>query len=72
MYNFDFSTAIVVKNGVLYERWNNIGGTLVVNLRSNPRYLRKPDRKRVLKTLKSPVNIGSNFGARLTTYFKVM
>src|SRR4026209_2465988 len=51
-----------------YQRWNNISGTAVSNLTSNPNYPNNPSTTGTLPLFEMPVNSGNNFGERLNGY----
>ena len=54
------------------EIWNNIGGTLIYQLKENPRFPDKPDSSTIVPSMESPKNRGDNYGLRLTAYYKVL
>ena len=54
------------------EIWNNIGGTLIYQLKENPRFPDKPDLSSIVPSMESPTNRGDNYGLRLTAYYKVL
>ena len=55
-------------NGARLERWNEITGTSVNALTSNPRYPFSPTVTEILDTfLEAPTNIGDGYGQRLQT-----
>ncbi|MCX6855613.1 MAG: tandem-95 repeat protein [Verrucomicrobia bacterium] len=51
-------------NGVLQETWQNMSGTTLTNLTGNSRFPSSPDDIALITTFESPVNRGTNFGAR--------
>ncbi len=58
----------VTSHGVLMERWDDIPGSELSELTTHPDYPEAPHATTVLKTFDAPVDIGSNFGARLRAF----
>lgn len=48
-----------------FQRWNNISGTSVSNLTSNPNYPNNPSQTGTYTVLEAPQNQGNNFGLRM-------
>jgi len=48
-----------------YQRWNNISGSSVSNLTSNPNYPNNPSQTGTLTSLELPQNLGNNIGVRI-------
>ena len=48
-----------------YQRWNNINGTAVSNLTSNPNYPNNPSTSGTYTIFELPQNSGNNFGVRV-------
>ena len=53
------------------QMWTRIGSNNLNTLLRNSRYPRRPDMTINVPGLKSPVNIGDNYGLRLTAYYRV-
>jgi hypothetical protein len=53
---------------ILREYWNNITGTTVTNLTSNPNYPNNPTGSGQLTALEGPTNSADNYGARIRGY----
>ena len=53
------------------QMWTRIGSNNLNTLLRNSRYPRRPDMTINIPGLKSPVNIGDNYGLRLTAYYRV-
>ena len=53
------------------ETWNNIPGVELSRLMSDPRFPLKPDSSKKLESLVSPMNIGDNYGLKLTSFYVV-
>ena len=51
-----------------FQRWNNITGSSVSNLTSNPNYPNNPSSTGTRTLFEMPVNNGSNFGIRMNGY----
>lgn len=59
------------KNGVVYELWQNIGTNFIAKLKEDPRFPSNPDKMEILPNFESAKNFADNYGARLTTYYRV-
>jgi hypothetical protein len=53
---------------ILREYWNNISGTAVTNLTSNPSYPNNPTGSGQLTSLEGPTNTADNYGSRIRGY----
>ena len=51
--------------------WYSIEGNKLENLESDPRFPDKPDATKELENMASPLNLGDNYGLRMTSYFMV-
>lgn len=54
---------------VLYERWENISGTSISNLTSDPRFPDNPDVVEELESWEIESGIGDNYGTRVRGFF---
>ena len=57
--------------GAKMQMWTKIGGPYLSYLLRNRRYLRRPDISINIPGLTTPVNMDSNYGLRLTAYYRV-
>ena len=64
-------SVLVAESGVVMEIWNNIPGSNIMDLKQDKRFPNKPDSASVVPTMATKVNIGDNYGLRLTAYYKV-
>lgn len=53
------------------EVYKNIPGNTLSSLTSNPKYPSKPDVTSKIKKMKTPRNVGDQYGLRLTTFYVV-
>lgn len=53
---------------VIYQRWNNISGSAVTNLTSNPNYPNSPSTSGTLAIFETPGNMGNNIGIKVFGY----
>ena len=60
-----------LEKGGTMDIWRNIGGTALAPLLTNPRYPQRPSASNKVLKLVSPVNVGNNYGLRLTTFYLV-
>ena len=60
-----------LEKGGTMDIWRNIGGTALAPLLTDPRYPQKPSASNKVLGLVSPVNVGNNYGLRLTTFYVV-
>lgn len=53
---------------ISFERWNNITGPYLSNLRNNAKYPNQPSSSGELKSFEIPVNSGDSYGVRVRGY----
>jgi hypothetical protein len=53
---------------ILREFWNNISGTTLTSLTSNPNYPNNPSGSQQLTSLEGPTNAADNYGSRIRGY----
>jgi hypothetical protein len=53
------------------DLWFSIKGSSLKSLEQDERYPDKPDTKKTIENMASPLNLGDNYALRLRTYFVV-
>jgi hypothetical protein len=64
IYLNSFSQSCPGLGGINFQRWNNISGSSVSNLTSNPNYPNNPSTSGTYTIFEIPGNSGNNFGIR--------